>query len=60
MEGFEAGTNETRLMKLIVRHQLTHQLSKVTKDVSDECVAALRDIYTDDEGKLNKRVILEA
>ncbi|KAH7081737.1 GA14-synthase [Paraphoma chrysanthemicola] len=49
MEGFEAGTNETRLMKLIARHQLTHQLSKVTKDVSDECVAALRDIYTDDE-----------
>ncbi|KAF3031354.1 hypothetical protein E8E11_000667 [Didymella keratinophila] len=46
---FEAGINETHLMKLIARHQLTHQLMKVTKAVSDECVAALRDIYTDEQ-----------
>ncbi|KAF1921226.1 cytochrome P450 monooxygenase [Ampelomyces quisqualis] len=49
MEGFEAGTNETHLMKLIARHQLTHQLTKVTKPVSDECVAALQDLYTEEE-----------
>jgi cytochrome P450 monooxygenase-1 len=51
MEGFEAGTNETHLMKLIARHQLTHQLTKVTGAVSNECEAALRDIYTDEKGK---------
>lgn len=38
-------------MKLIARHQLTHQLTLVTKPVSDECAAALQDIYTESKGK---------
>ncbi|KAF2129175.1 GA14-synthase [Dothidotthia symphoricarpi CBS 119687] len=49
MEGFRAGTNESHIMKLVARHQLTHQLMRVTKAVSDECVAALQDIYTEHE-----------
>lgn len=34
-------------MKLVARHQLTHQLTLVTKAVSEECAAALKDVYTD-------------
>lgn len=51
MEGFRTGTNESGLMKLITRHQLTHQLMRVTKPVSHECVLALQDVYTNNEGK---------
>ncbi|KAF2756146.1 cytochrome P450 monooxygenase [Pseudovirgaria hyperparasitica] len=48
-EGFREGTTESQVMKLVARHQLTHQLTLVTKPVSEEAAAALRDIYTDDK-----------
>jgi hypothetical protein len=50
-EGFREGTTESQIMKLVARHQLTHQLTLVTKPVSDECAAALQDIYTESKGK---------
>lgn len=58
MEGFEAVICETHLMKLIVRHQLTHQVTKATKAVSDECVAALRVIYTDEQDESRKCLLI--
>ncbi|KAK7418725.1 hypothetical protein QQX98_003743 [Neonectria punicea] len=48
-EGFREGTTESHIMKLVARHQLTHQLTLVTEPVSDECSLVLRDIYTDNE-----------
>ncbi|KAM4067868.1 cytochrome p450 [Hirsutella rhossiliensis] len=48
-EGFREGATESNIMKLVARHQLTHQLTLVTKPVSEECEIALRDIYTDNE-----------
>ncbi|KAH7389954.1 GA14-synthase [Pyrenochaeta sp. MPI-SDFR-AT-0127] len=45
LQGFSAGSKETQIMKLVARHQLTQQLMRVTKVVSDECVAALQDLY---------------
>ncbi|KAF4429604.1 gibberellin cluster-GA14-synthase [Fusarium austroafricanum] len=47
-EGFREGTTESHIMKLVARHQLTHQLTLVTGSVSEECDSVLRDIYTDD------------
>ncbi|KAM4055521.1 cytochrome p450 [Hirsutella rhossiliensis] len=48
-EGFREGTNESDVMKHVAMHQLTHQLTLVTKPVSDECKVALQEIYTDNE-----------
>ncbi|KAI1877566.1 hypothetical protein JX265_003574 [Neoarthrinium moseri] len=48
-EGFREGTSESHLMKLVARHQLTHQLMLVTEPVSEECTLALQEIYTDSE-----------
>ncbi|KAK7423219.1 hypothetical protein QQZ08_009115 [Neonectria magnoliae] len=48
-EGFREGTTESHIMKLVARHQLTHQLTLVTEPVSDECSLVLKDIYTDSE-----------
>lgn len=50
-EGFREGTNESNIMKLVARHQLTHQLTLVTKPVSDETATALSDILTESRGK---------
>ncbi|KAF4341566.1 gibberellin cluster-GA14-synthase [Fusarium beomiforme] len=47
-EGFREGTNESHIMKLVARHQLTHQLTLVTGAVSEECSLVLKDVYTDD------------
>ncbi|KAF4472124.1 gibberellin cluster-GA14-synthase [Fusarium albosuccineum] len=47
-EGFREGTTESHIMKLVARHQLTHQLTLVTEPVSEECGLVLKDIYTDD------------
>ncbi|SCO76981.1 probable gibberellin cluster-GA14-synthase [Fusarium oxysporum] len=47
-EGFREGTNESHIMKLVARHQLTHQLTLVTGAVSEECALVLEDVYTDD------------
>ncbi|KAJ4245527.1 hypothetical protein NW762_014036 [Fusarium torreyae] len=48
-EGFREGTNESHVMKLIARHQLTHQLTLVTQPVSEECSLALEEVYTNSE-----------
>ncbi|KAL6355096.1 hypothetical protein LRP88_11513 [Fusarium phalaenopsidis] len=48
-EGFREGTTESHIMKLVARHQLTHQLTLVTEPVSEECGLVLKDIYTDDQ-----------
>ncbi|CZS79478.1 unnamed protein product [Fusarium graminearum] len=46
-KGFREGTNESHIMKLVARHQLTHQLTLVTGAVSEECALVLKDVYTD-------------
>ncbi|KPM42340.1 Dihydromonacolin L monooxygenase LovA [Neonectria ditissima] len=46
-EGFREGTTESHVMKLVARHQLTHQLTLVTEPVSEECSLAMREVYTD-------------
>ncbi|KAF5024598.1 hypothetical protein F66182_3361 [Fusarium sp. NRRL 66182] len=57
-EGFREGTNESHVMKLIARHQLTHQLTLVTQPVSEECSMALREVYTDDQGKSSRIIYI--
>nr|CAP07651.1 P450 monooxygenase [Sphaceloma manihoticola] len=50
MEGFREGTTESQIMKLVARHQLTHQLTVVTAPVAEESARALRDVFGCDEG----------
>jgi cytochrome P450 monooxygenase-1 len=44
-------------MKLVARHQLTHQLTLVTGAVSEECALVLKDVYTDDTGKIHALLV---
>ncbi|CAG2010039.1 unnamed protein product, partial [Fusarium graminearum] len=59
-EGFREGTNESHIMKLVARHQLTHQLTLVTGAVSEECALVLKDVYTDSPGMIHALLASES
>lgn len=46
-------------MKLVARHQLTHQLTLVTGAVSEECALVLKDVYTDSPGMTHALLVRE-
>lgn len=47
-------------MKLVARHQLTHQLTLVTGAVSEECALVLEGVYTDDSGMIHALLVSES